>query len=26
VNFRNEGKIVIDSTRIALVPVFDDSI
>jgi hypothetical protein len=26
VNFRNEGKIVIDSTRIALVPVFDDSV
>ena len=26
VNFRNEGKIVIDSTRIALVPVFDESV
>jgi len=26
VNFRNEGKIVIDSTRIALVPVFDENL
>lgn len=24
VNFRDEGKIVIDSTRIALLPVFDN--
>lgn len=24
VNFRNEGKIVIDSSRIALLPVFDE--
>ncbi|MGC3940629.1 DUF3553 domain-containing protein [Roseobacter sp. EG26] len=23
VNFRDEGKIVIDSTRVALIPVFD---
>ncbi|WP_299675569.1 DUF3553 domain-containing protein [uncultured Roseobacter sp.] len=23
VNFRDEGKVVIDSTRIALIPVFD---
>ncbi|MEM6339920.1 MAG: DUF3553 domain-containing protein [Pseudomonadota bacterium] len=26
VNFREEGKIVIDSTRIALLPVFDETI
>lgn len=24
VNFRDEGKVVIDSTRIAMLPVFDD--
>ena len=24
INFRNEGKIVIDSSRIALLPVFDE--
>lgn len=26
VNFRDEGKIVIDSLRIALIPVFDDDV
>ncbi|MDE1130563.1 MAG: DUF3553 domain-containing protein [Ascidiaceihabitans sp.] len=26
VNFRNEGKIVVDSTRIALVPIFDENL